>query len=658
MRLRPRFTLWFSFAALLPIAAAALIAREVVSQNYTDSFARTRAATERTLRRERERLESAVTGAVRGMDKRHPLVGGLFLELRKHGQRLPPEVRRHIKEQAQQYMRGLGLDLLLIVDTDDRVVAAPHYRPARDTVDAARAVRAQRLDARAYYAYESFVDGSGVVSKLVVAATGQYQEARHRITIVAGRIIDDDMLHAVYQPMRIHGYMKDVEGRVLFAATDVATTSTAAGNAAHEDVRPHKADSETDSEAGSETDNSADHGLEVALAIANADTIHMPLRGPDGEVVATVDVAVSRAELEESLAQVTTSALFLALAALLGTVLLAMVVARRMTRDLDQLVTGAQAAARGQWDHRVVERTGDEIGAVAHSFNLMMEDLTSARERLVMAERVAAWQEIARRLAHELKNPLTPIQMAVETLRKAWKKQHPSFGELFDESTVTVLEESARLKRIIGEFSQFARLPKPSLGPCDLGELIANCLSLYGRRGPESTNRSVTDSRSDSGGHGAGGDIAFDQRIAALLPAVHADRDQLSQVLLNLLENARQALGEHGRGGANQSAENAESGVGRIIVSAQRSRRPDFVELIVEDNGPGIAEAVKQKLFTPYFTTKQDSGGTGLGLAIVHRIVSDHGGWIQVGDSDSGGARFIIELPIHPDTAVTNAPLS
>jgi nitrogen fixation/metabolism regulation signal transduction histidine kinase len=226
----------------------------------------------------------------------------------------------------------------------------------------------------------------------------------------------------------------------------------------------------------------------------------------------------------------------------------------------------------------------------------MIRELSSAREELVRAERVAAWREIAQRIAHEIKNPLTPIQMAVETLQRAQKKADAGmFEELFVESSKTILDEVARLKHIVAEFSQFARMPPPRLAPLDLKEVVESTLPLY------------------TG--------AVEKELHAA-PA-QADRDQIVQVLLNLLENARDAAGSDGK----------------VTVRTRRSN--GRVELEVADSGPGLSDEARSRLFTPYFTTK--TKGTGLGLAICHRIVSDHGGEIRV--ANDNGAVFTISLP-------------
>ncbi len=342
--------------------------------------------------------------------------------------------------------------------------------------------------------------------------------------------------------------------------------------------------------------------------------IRRDLLGPDGALVATVEIAVSDGGMARALYTVTLISAALSLLTLVGVVAIGLLVARRTARDLDQLVAGSLAAARGDLDHRVPVRSEDEIGAVAKAFNFMMEDLRSSKERLVIAERIAAWQEIARRLAHEIKNPLTPIQMAMDTLRKTWRKQHPSFGEILEESTTTVMEEADRLKKIVSEFSGFARMPKPEFQRLDLNELVRSALALYQGAAP------------------------IEIQIAPQLPRIDADKNQLNQVVLNLVENARDAIGQRSDG--------------RIIVATRIGDASDRVMLVVEDNGPGIPADLKDKVFAPYFTTKHSKGGTGLGLAIVHRIVSDHGGRIAVADALGGGARFAIELPLRNGTAL------
>jgi two-component system nitrogen regulation sensor histidine kinase NtrY len=204
--------------------------------------------------------------------------------------------------------------------------------------------------------------------------------------------------------------------------------------------------------------------------------------------------------------------------------------------------------------------------------------------------------------------------MAMDTLRKTWKKQHPEFPEILEESTTTVLQEADRLKHIVSEFSDFARMPKPEFARVDLNDVVRQAVALYQGAAPVSTD------------------------LAAQLPELDADKGQINQVVLNLVENARDAIG------------NREDG--RIVVSTRLGEASDRAMLVVEDNGPGVPVELKDKVFAPYFTTKHAKDGTGLGLAIVHRIVSDHGGRITIGDAKGGGARFAIELPLRNGTAL------
>jgi signal transduction histidine kinase len=570
MRLRGRFTLWFMLAALIPVAAAALVTREVLSRGYREDYARRKAVADQVSRHELSRFEEAVADAVRTLaDLEHALVGGLAQELEKSGGTLDREGSRWLKERSGSFMRAVGLDVLFLADGSDSVLASPHYRDSRGQRNPEHARRARRLRGKPYVTREPIVAGDTVEQVLVVEVAAAVLEGPRQIVVVGGRRLGSAWLEAVRSPGNVDARVVSTDGLVLLGPAESWP--------------------------------------------GDADPNRLPLVGPDGESVAYLEVIVTGNELDRLLEQVTISALVLAGAAMLVTMLLAFVVARRMTRDLDRLVEASQAASRGDLDHRVAVVSTDEIGELGQAFNTMMEDLRSSKGRLVIAERIAAWQEIARRLAHEIKNPLTPIQMSMETLRKTYEKKHPSFDEAFEESTSTVLEETARLKRIVTEFSEFARLPKPQLRQCDLNELIGSALALYE------------------------GSISIIKRLDPGLPELVGDRDQLTQVLLNLVENARDAIASR------------EGGGGAITVTTERVGKTR-VRLSVEDNGPGISKEVRAKLFTPYFTTKHGRGGTGLGLATVHRIVSDHDGRIEVDEAPTGGARFVIELPLEQPT--------
>jgi len=565
VKLRARFIVWFALAALVPIAVAALVTREVVARSYRDEYARNRVAAETAARAEVARLEDELIVKASALASREdPLIGNVLQDLVKNGGGLSPEARRSLREQASRVMEQLGLDVFAVVGSDDKIIAAPHNRGAQG--DSAPDARELVATTRVVYRFDAVMGEQRLTKPLVAEVARLARSDGQAVVVVVGRAVDRDLTTSVRRAGQVDTRLVDGTGRVLTPPAQPGSWER--------------------------------HGHPARIALA----------GEGDTVAAWLEVRVWDRNLSALLTQVTIVAGVLAALALALTVLLGAFVARRITAGLDRLVVGAQAAARGDLDHRVPVTSKDEVGEVAGAFNLMMEDLRTAEERLVIAERIAAWQEIARRLAHEIKNPLTPIQMAMDNLRKTWRKQHPSFGEILEDSTATVLEEADRLRRIVSEFSDFARMPKPDVAPLDLSEVVGAALALYK------------------------GETPVTCKLGSGLPSVSADRGQMTQVILNLVENARDAI--------------AGRADGAITVITRRGDLGDRLELVVEDNGPGVPVEVRDKVFAPYFTTKHARGGTGLGLAIVHRIVSDHAGRIVVGDSSSGGARFAIELPL------------
>ena len=233
---------------------------------------------------------------------------------------------------------------------------------------------------------------------------------------------------------------------------------------------------------------------------------------------------------------------------------------------------------------------------------LVLDDVTP----LIRAQKVAAWREVARRLAHEIKNPLTPIQLSAERLRRHFAGSPPNARQLVEECTATIVGEVESLKGLVDEFSQFARMPSPRTVPTDLAQLITDTLTLY---------------------NGLFADVAIVERLADGTPLVRLDTEQIRRVVINLIDNAIEAIDRRGQ----------------IVVETQLDQANRVVRVIVADDGPGIPPAERDKLFLPYYSTK--GRGSGLGLAIVRRIIAEHGGSIDVGDNAPRGTRFTIELP-------------
>ena len=251
---------------------------------------------------------------------------------------------------------------------------------------------------------------------------------------------------------------------------------------------------------------------------------------------------------------------------------------------------------------RMVDERGRSIG-----FVILFDNLTN----LEKAQRLAAWQEVARRIAHEIKNPLTPIQLSAQRLRKRFLDRIGEDRDIFDQCTATIVAQVDEIKKLAGEFSDFARMPKLRRETNDLGRLAEEVVFLY-----QEAHRSLT----------------ITCRIDPALPLFPFDAVQIKRVLINLLDNAVTALGD---GGAIE-----------VRVGPAPERETPMAMLRVADNGPGIPADVRLRIFEPYFSTRKS--GTGLGLAIAHTIVSEHGGTIRARDNHPTGTVFTVELPLHP----------
>jgi len=336
----------------------------------------------------------------------------------------------------------------------------------------------------------------------------------------------------------------------------------------------------------------------------------IPLKNDSGTVLAVLTVAISRAGMVQAQQHIRAIAYGVASAGILLAVLFSLWIAARISRPIEELARAAEEVARGNWEARVARpgKGRDELSVLARSFNHMTGQLASQRDRLVQSERVAAWRELARRLAHELKNPLFPLQLTVENLVRARELPEEEFDEVFRESTATLGMEIANLKTIIGRFSDFSKMPKPELESIDAKDVVARVQSLY------QTASSQGEAK-----------IHFQIDLASKPMPLMVDPELLHRALSNLVLNAMDAMPEGGT----------------LTLSAKPLG--DKIEIRVADTGEGMTPEECERLFTPYYTTKQH--GTGLGLAIVQSVVADHAGTISVESRPGGGAVFVIALP-------------
>jgi two-component system nitrogen regulation sensor histidine kinase NtrY len=225
------------------------------------------------------------------------------------------------------------------------------------------------------------------------------------------------------------------------------------------------------------------------------------------------------------------------------------------------------------------------------------------------AQKVAAWGEVARKLAHEIKNPLTPIQLSAQRIRKAQLRGAPDIERVIDEGTAAIVNEVDALKNLVDEFAQFARLPAANLVPSALHEVVEQALSLY---------------------EGLFSAVRLERSFDPELPALQLDPDQVKRALINLVDNAIEAMERKGT----------------VKITTEYDRARSLALLRVADDGPGVPPENRERLFEPHFSTKKR--GSGLGLAIVSRIVQEHHGAVRVDENRPRGAVFVLELPVEP----------
>jgi two-component system, NtrC family, nitrogen regulation sensor histidine kinase NtrY len=340
----------------------------------------------------------------------------------------------------------------------------------------------------------------------------------------------------------------------------------------------------------------------------------IPFAGYSGRVPAVLIVSNSLEQERNLERHIRNISLLIALIGVVLGATLSGVVAARLTRPINDLAEAAAEIGQGKWDVRVQPSSEDEIGRLAAAFNRMTEELISQRDRLVQSERVAAWRELARRLAHELKNPLFPLQITVENLLRARENTPEQFDEVFRESTTTLLAEIANLKTIIGRFSDFSRMPAPQFQSVDLDELVSSVAKLFHGQLASGPTR-----------------IEADLQLGGV-PAISGDPVLLRRVVENLVLNAIDAMPQGGK----------------LSFRTLVNHRSAVLE--ISDTGSGLTPEECARLFTPYYTTRQH--GTGLGLAIVQSVVSDHHGKVRVRSQKDVGTTFTVELPLaSPDSA-------
>jgi nitrogen fixation/metabolism regulation signal transduction histidine kinase len=336
-----------------------------------------------------------------------------------------------------------------------------------------------------------------------------------------------------------------------------------------------------------------------------------------------------------------------AFAALLGitvvvTAVLGFFMARSVTHRISGLAAAIDKVAAGNLDVRAPVTGSDELTELARVFNRMLSEMQLSRARIEYLQRIGAWQEMAQRLAHEIKNPLTPIQLAVQECHRKYGGEDTRFKGLLDATLEIVEEEVGTLRRLVGNFSSFARLPHVELKPATLKDFLRECSDQLGHLGAGLSEENSEDVVLEE-------DVEVRWEVPVEAMPVEIDRQMLRRVMVNLVRNAVEAVRgvraadvsrfRPGSGGAGD----LPSAPGHVVVHAERTAAGFSV--VVEDDGPGVAEEVRERIFEPYFTTKAE--GTGLGLAIVKKVVVEHDGTITVEKGRRlSGAAFVVALPM------------
>ncbi|MFK8002665.1 MAG: ATP-binding protein [Polyangiales bacterium] len=558
MSLRARLIVFFLIAAFVPLGALGLVVRTSLIKGLEEDHVRrlaTRVASAQRVLAERAEEDRQATEA---LCQHEPVVDRVLLQIAAN--RFGPSEEQALVRLLPALMHGRGFDTLHLLQVSGergRVLGAGHY-PGESGALKVDLLNALTAHEEQLFVHDVRIQGEdGPADHQVLLSGCIEQRDGATLAVLTGRRLDD----AVSEDL-----LGDVSP-VHFALV-------------HGDESPEL----LGSGAPTEVHRFADSNIRLLANIDDA-----PLQG--------------------EIASLKLRSLYVAGAALALALLMAVLLTWTLTRPLEELQAAAKRVAGGDLESRVAVTRRDEVGNAMTAFNEMTKELAVTREKLLRAERIAAWREVARRIAHEIKNPLQPIQMEIETMRKLHARGHASFDEEFGPSTQLVLDEVKRLNNMVTEFSRFARLPPPRPVRQDLLDVVNHVVSLH-----------------------EGGAVSVDQDAESML--LRFDSEQLTQVLVNLVQNgADAAMARHGQNG----------GKVRVSLRALEDASIKGAELRIEDNGTGIPAADRLRVFEPYFTTK--AKGTGLGLAIVHRIVGDHGGTIDIEDGIDGGAAFVIRLP-------------
>jgi signal transduction histidine kinase len=524
--------------------------------------------------------------------------------------------------EAQTLAQDGQLDFLEIVGPDGKIVSSAQW-PARFGYFEPVAW----VDQPTFLKTEDLPDGSSALGLFAIRAVGRSESTSQPVHIIGGKRLDKSFLAdlpaapgmqiALYKDLNQSPSTEQPHLGPDFAVFDPKRLISSTGELPYASHYQSLISSAINS--GQQTNAIlylTDHREDSVNATA------IPLKSDKGDILAVLTVSISRSGMVQAQQHIRAIAYGVAAGGILFAIACSLWIAAKVSGPIEQLARAAEQVAAGNWETHVPERSRDEVGQLARSFNHMTAELVSQRERLVQTERVAAWRELARRLAHELKNPLFPLQLTVENLIRARALDPDEFDEVFRESTQTLGMEIANLKTIIGRFSDFSKMPKPQIERMDVKDALLRVMMLY-FPGLTRTPTTLEDKETDEAIVESKVDCSFEFSLDEMW--IDADPELLHRALSNLVLNAIDAMPDGGK----------------LILCAKPLAA--HIEIRVSDTGAGLTPEECDRLFTPYYTTKQH--GTGLGLAIVQSVISDHNGSITVESHPNQGATFIITLP-------------
>jgi two-component system, NtrC family, nitrogen regulation sensor histidine kinase NtrY len=603
MSFRRKLLAVFALTVFLSVAAVALLVLAVTRNAFEKAEDQRTAALVTQFQREFSRRGDDVARRVAAIAASDP-VGRMANTL--HGTSADSA---EYFDLARQMAEGYQLDFLEFLDGHGTIISSAQWPAKFGYPDTGFESLSASSGPSAFLKREELQDSTA----LGLSAVRATRIGEHPVYVVGGRQLDKNFLTGLDLPADTRVLL--YQNRSDHFSADSLLDPSAAGNGAAV-ARP--ADKFGHLIEAVQQYNQEMSGIVSWSSDQSDDEVFhaIPLRGTgkDRPLLAILLVGNSRRSYVELKRRIRASALLAGGSGIILAILLSSWVAARVTRPVVQLARAAQDVAAGNWDTRVEVSGGDEVGQLADSFNRMTAELLAQRERLVQTERVAAWRELARRLAHELKNPLFPLQLTVENLMRARTQSPEQFDEVFRESSSTLLAEISNLKAIIGRFSEFSKMPHPQLQPVQMNEILRGIVKLYQAQ-LQAPGRAP---------------IACKLELDENLGAIAADPDLLHRALSNLVLNAMDAMPNGGTLTLRTRHDN-----GKMIIE-------------VADTGSGLTPEECERIFTPYYTSKQH--GTGLGLAIVQSVVSDHGGRISVHSEPGRGTTFVIELPDNTDT--------